>query len=179
MTSLADWLRRPRDRDIVPVRGVVMRVAADEISRLERENAYLNEENARLREAAEAAEAPARIAFVDTDGRTRELVADSDGYRPADAAPGAESEPAAELGGADAFAAEPEPAVPEFAADAEPEAAAAEPEPPAEEPEPDWDDAFKESGDAEDDDDLDDLDAEPNWDDAFAETGEEKAHNNY
>ncbi|MCR9221266.1 MAG: hypothetical protein NXI21_13665 [Alphaproteobacteria bacterium] len=59
MSGFEQWLRKPDARDIVPVRGVVMRIAADEIARLKAEIARLR------RAAAAAAEPPAQIAFLD------------------------------------------------------------------------------------------------------------------
>ncbi|MEQ8603020.1 MAG: hypothetical protein RIB45_06845 [Marivibrio sp.] len=76
MSGLEKWLRQPDERDIVPVRGVVMRLAADEIRRLEAENARLKEQAA----AAEgAAEPPAEITFQD-GSVTRRLVRAGEGY---------------------------------------------------------------------------------------------------
>lgn len=71
--ALKAWLRQPDDRDLVPVRGVVMHLAAEEIERLEREIARLSKEMA-------ATTAPDRITFQDGD-RARTLIrGDEGGY---------------------------------------------------------------------------------------------------
>lgn len=59
MSGFERWLSKPDARDIVPVRGVVMRIAADEIARLKAEIARLRQE------AASAAEPPTQITFLD------------------------------------------------------------------------------------------------------------------
>ncbi|MBP5858490.1 hypothetical protein KAJ83_15825 [Marivibrio halodurans] len=70
--DLKAWLRKPDDRDLVPVRGVVMHLAAEEIERLEREVA-------RLRKETGASAPPERITFQDGD-RIRTLIHGADGY---------------------------------------------------------------------------------------------------
>ncbi len=73
MSELKAWLSQPDDRDIIPVRGVVMRIAAEEIGRLETEVARLKAET------QTASGRPERITFM--DGTTeRELVWTGDSY---------------------------------------------------------------------------------------------------
>lgn len=76
MSGLEQWLRQPDERDIVPVRGVVMRLAADEIRRLEAENARLKQEASQPNAAAEP---PTEITFQD-GSVTRRLVWTGAGY---------------------------------------------------------------------------------------------------
>lgn len=76
MSGLEQWLRQPDERDIVPVRGVVMRLAADEIRRLEAENARLKQEASQPNAAAEP---PAEVTFQD-GSVTRRLVWTGAGY---------------------------------------------------------------------------------------------------
>lgn len=76
LSELKNWLSQPDDRDILPVRGVVMRLAAEEIGRLEQEVARLRQE---ARNAASTAEPPAQITFRD-GARERTLIRSGDGY---------------------------------------------------------------------------------------------------
>lgn len=148
MTSFPNWLRQPDDTDIVPVRGVVMRVAADQIERLQREVDRLKAE------AGDSGSKEETITFL--DGETeRQLVWDGERYRIPEGA-----ETIDDVRGADALPApqeEAEKAEEAPAADAGEEEAAEE-QPPAEEA------PAEGNGGAEDEeDDDDDFELPPEW----------------